>query len=517
MCIRDRFNKDVILYAPANDDFTYSKVFEALKKYNGSDSELYGVKQSSTYATDNSYVTSDEYYKIIGFDGIKGNLESNKNASNNIKLDVSLNEYKVMFMVDGKFEVVSVAYGENPLDKCTLISGMTVDHWVTYLKDVSGYTFNIFNFTTSGIKSIEENAAKADKDKVVETFIACFYPDSQTGYAVFNAVGGTSNNNPNAYFGSKEITEIIVTGKLGSSIPMADAPSSSKDHWLFFGWNTNSVDESKKDMFVESTVAYNAIWDDYKHAVTFYNGSEIVGVFYYSEDVSFTAETDLCEKLVGIQYDGKLYKYDSSAIGDDKDSFAEIFDKVIYASKKGYLLNQWNDVDGNSMIVIERGTDDKGAATIDYTIKMETIKSDINLYGQFEAKEYAIKYINSYNSAVALQTVHVDETVTLYGESTFIYNGYKLVSWNERADGNGVSHKLGESFTLTGEQFEKLSVVDGVPTLTLYASWDSTGSNVPGDNTGGDSNDNTALYLIAGMLAVIAILAIVGIVLMRKK
>lgn len=72
----DMFNKDVILYAPANDDFTYREIFEALQKYNGSDSELYGVKQSGTYATDNSYVTSDEYYKIIGFDGIRETLKA---------------------------------------------------------------------------------------------------------------------------------------------------------------------------------------------------------------------------------------------------------------------------------------------------------------------------------------------------------------------------------------------------------------------------------------------------------
>ena len=516
----DMFNKDVILYAPANDDFTYRDIFEALQKYNGSDSELYGVKQSGTYATDNSYVTSDEYYKIIGFDGIKGNLESNKNASNEVKLDVSLNEYKVMFMVNGKFEVVSVAYGENPLDKCTLISGMTVDHWVTYSKDGSGnYTFEIFNFTTSGIKSIEEKAAKADKDKVVETFIACFYPDSQTGYAVFNAVGVSSNNNPNAYFGSEDVTEIIVTGKVGDSIPMADAPSSSKDHWLFFGWNTtNTWEAGEKDLFIaygedKSVVTYTAVWDDYKYAVTFYNGNDVAGVAYYSGDVTI-GDDGMLTNIVGIQYDGKLYKY---AANDDK--FKEAYNKVLYTSKDGYNLKQWNDIDGKEAIAIKKvinGTE----TNIEFDVKIKEIKSDINLYAKFDPKEYTI----AYNSAIAAypnpmsQQGFVDESLKLLGDATFNNEGYKLVSWNTRADGNGTSYSLGSDFSLNGSQFEDLKDDNGKVTITLYAIWDSVGGSGSGSGSSGDNgDDNTNTYLLAGILIVIIILIIVVAVILRKK
>lgn len=74
----EMFDSDVVLFAPATDDFTYSQVFNALQKYNGTKSELFGITTSSTYATDKSYVTSDNYYRITGFDGVKGNLESTR-------------------------------------------------------------------------------------------------------------------------------------------------------------------------------------------------------------------------------------------------------------------------------------------------------------------------------------------------------------------------------------------------------------------------------------------------------
>ena len=105
----------------------------------------------------------------------------------------------------------------------------------------------------------------------------------------------------------------------------------------------------------------------------------------------------------------------------------------------------------------------------------------------------------------------VDETVKLFGDSTFVYTDYKLIGWSDRADGEGNKYDLGSSFTRNGEQFEDLENGE----LYLYAVWEKSGSS-SGDNTDG-GNDNTALYLIAGMLAVIAILAIVGIVLMRRK
>ena len=517
----DMFDNDVILFAPANEDFTYIDVFEALQKYDGTKSVLFGVKPIPN-ATDNSYVTADGYYKVIGWNNVLGNLTSGKIAPTALNLDVSLNEYKVMFMVNGKFEVVSVAYGENPLDKCTLISGMTVDHWVTVSKEVAGYKFTQVIFTQGYLNQLEKKSTGIDKDDITETFVACFYPDSQTGYAIFDAVGVGNDNNPNAYFGSKDVTKIIVTGKIGDSIPKADAPSSSKDHWLFFGWNIvkNSDDNkdpwdddaTKKDTFIEDTiVTYNAVWDEYKYTITFYDGSNVVGVFYYSTDVSsFESENGLHTNLVGIQYDGKLYK--AVTDGEAKTQFDDdIYNKIILASKKGYDIKQWNDADGNAMIVISKTADGKPSIKVN----IKELKSDMSLYANFEPKKFNIVYNSGTGLDPVIQEGKVGETVELYGDAFFTNDGKKLLSWNTRPDGNGTSYDLLSELTLSGEQYEALNVVDGVPTLTLYAVWEG-GSSTPGDNTDG-GNDNTALYLIAGMLAIIAILAIVGILLMRKK
>ena len=525
----DMFEEDVVLFAPAADDFTYIQIFKALQKYDGSNSELFGIKQSSSYSTDKSYVTSDNYYRVIGFDGIKGNLESNKNASNAVTLDVSLNEYKVMFMVNGKFEVVSVAYGENPLDKCTLISGMTVDHWVTYKVVNDKYEFSTFNFTTSGIASIEDSAAKAeDKSKVVETFVACFYPDSQTGYAVFNAVGVAGDDNSNAYFGSKDVTEIIVTGKVGDSIPKADAPSSSKDHWLFFGWNTTQTwndTTNKKDTFIkDTTVTYNAVWNDYECAITFYDGSNVVGVFYCDKKSSIASIADIDSAIVGIEYDGKLYSKSalntitsgSTNVYVDPDAakaYTDAYKKILFPAKDGYDIEQWNDADGNAMIAVK----ELKTSPISYEVSkvnIKEIKSDISLYAKFDPREYTI----AYNSAIAAypnpmsQQGFVDESLKLLGDATFNNEGYKLVSWNTRADGEGTKYDLGSDFTLNGEQYEDLKNGE----ITLYAIWEKVGSS-SGDNNEGNNDSNTDTYLLAGILIVIIVLIIVVAVVLRKK
>ena len=529
----EMFDSDVVLFAPATDDFTYSQVFNALQKYNGTKSELFGITTSSTYATDKSYVTSDNYYRITGFDGVKGNLESNKNASNAVTLDVSLNEYKVMFMVNGKFEVVSVAYGENPLDKCTLISGMTVDHWVTYESANNKYTFTPVIFTQGYIAQLE-NQSKADKDKITQTFIACFYPASQTGYAVFNAKGVSDSDNSNAYFGSKDVTEIIVTGKVGDSISKADAPSSSKDHWLFFGWNTTEnwgSDDAKKDTFVayadNKVVTYNAVWDDYKYAVTFYNGSNVAGVFYCNEKTGISKIADLNGAIVGIEYDGTLYSAsalkaenaaDDTIVYADPNAakaYLDAYNKIIFSDKDGYALKQWNDADGKAMITVKETTTSPYYEVSKVNIK--EIKSDISLYGQFNPKDYTIIY--SGNTATMTnemkQIVKVDESVNLFSDSAFSNDGFKLKEWNTRPDGKGTTYALGASFSLNGEQYEDLKNGE----FSLYAIWEkSNGNATPGDNTDGDNdNSNTDTYLLAGILVVIIILIIVVAVVLRKK
>ena len=117
------------------------------------------------------------------------------------------------------------------------------------------------------------------------------------------------------------------------------------------------------------------------------------------------------------------------------------------------------------------------------------------------------------------QSGFVDESLKLYGASTFNNEGKKLLSWNTRADGEGTKYNLSSDFTLSGEQYEKLDIIDGVPTLTLYAVWENNGGSGSGsgDNTDGGNGSNTDTYLLAGILVVIIILIIVVAVVLRKK
>ena len=201
---------------------------------------------------------------------------------------------------------------------------------------------------------------------------------------------------------------------------------------------------------------------------------------------------------------------------DDKYTSIDAYDDLIHYAKNGYEIKQWNDADKSAMITFDK---DKNVDKVN----IKSIKSNISLYGQFDAEEYVIIY--SGNTATQTnemkQFVKVDENVNLFSDSTFSNDGFKLKEWNTRPDGKGTSYTLGASFALNGEQYEDLKKVggdNGEKVFTLYAIWEKvSGSDVPGGNTGGDDSDNTALYLIAGMLAVIAILAIVGIVLMRRK
>ena len=270
----------------------------------------------------------------------------------------------------------------------------------------------------------------------------------------------------------------------------------------------------------------------YKYTITFYNGSDVNGIFYYSGETTVD-EKDITSNLVAFSYKGTAYDAADLKLNDSSLDITKAFNNVLYPAKDGYKVTQWKDTDGNVMLdKVKKETkveSDKNVTKITYEVKFKKISSDMSFYANFEAEKYAIIY--SGNTATAtnnmVQVGSVDEALTLFKDSTFSNDGYKLTGWNTRPDGDGTSYKLGDSFTLDGKQFKDLSDVSKVSNVpnditkgfTLYAIWEKVGSsdNPSGNTDGNDSSDNTALYLIAGMLAVIAILAIVGIVLMRKK
>lgn len=488
-----------------------------------------GVSNMKIFDKDHNALTSDGYYLLTGWNNGAELLDAAKaipSGTTELTLDSELNGYYVIFMVNGEYEVVKVPYGELAANKCTLgVDGL--NHWVylsydKYTKDFNASDLSTFNFTKSQISVIE--SLPNDHKTPIAVFVACFYPSSSTAYAVFDA--------GNANFGNEYVTKIITSGKVGNSIILPkDVPSfgTEEDRTVFIGWDDGNevpvlkakvpvlgAQYSSEQKYEKNLVSeYAPTVVDYTYKITFYNGSEVVGIFYYDGAVP---TSNIVTGLVAFENNEKAYAYPANGYTGLSEEGKKAFNNVKFPHKDGYTLKQWNDVDGKKIITVEQ------IKTEPYyefgKTEIKDMKDDLSLYAKFDANKYTIVY----NSAIAAainemkQDGYVDDPLKLLSEATFSNEGHKLLSWNTRADGLGDSYKLGADFTLTGAQYEDLKDKDGNATITLYAIWDTTpgsGDN-PGGSTGGDG-DNTALYLIAGMLAIIAILAIVGIVLMRRK
>ena len=395
------------------------------------------------------------------------------------------------------------------------------------------------------------------KKQPVAVLVACFDLPSKTSYAVFDAnakqiVPGESSSDSDTIepsedgnFGNKYVDKIIVSGTASGNtkniIPLPAVSPVYEDEVVFINYAIYSItdkqgsstpymtsgDSAASFGAAGSVEIYNADVVPYKYAITFYSGSDVVGKFYYDGDLNGSAKKMNSAGFVAFTYKGVSYKLSDldkptgeSVPQYEKDRYdaaTKAYNNIIYPAKDGYQISQWKDADGNVMldkVKFERDTNGNVSGE-SYEVKFDKIKADASFYADFKAKDYTIVY--SGNTATMTnnmkQIVKVDENVNLFSDSTFTNDGYKLKEWNTRPDGKGTSYALGASFTLNGEQFEDLK--DGK--FTLYAIWEKVGaSDNPSGNTDG-GNDNTALYLIAGMLAVIAILAIVGIVLMRRK
>ena len=503
------FEEDVVMYTKNNTPFTYLNVYYALQ--NVKDSADKNIFVPGTISdVDGSVLVNDGSYKVTSWnDNVP--LDSAVNATSPLTLNATLNSYKVVFMVNGDYEIVTVNYGELSADKCPLdVTGLS--GW--FIPKDDNYTaFDNFYFTEANVADLETKVTDS-KGAYVPVFIAAFTAEPK--FAVFNAVNTNDGN-----FGDKAVTKIVIPVKADNTIPKPTASPVYKEKTLFLGWTGYDASKKAEDYITvengvtvaDNVITFKANVTTYKYTITFYDGSDAVGIFYMTAGTGLVDETGLKEDIAAIQYDGQLYgapSEDTGTLVDDKYTAIDAYNDLINYAKSGYEIKQWNDADKNAMITFDKNKKvDK--------VNIKSIKSDISLYGQFDAKEYVIMY--SGNTATSTnkmeQFVKVDESVNLFSDSTFSNDGFKLKEWNTRPDGKGTSYALGASFTLNGEQFEDLK--EGK--FTLYAIWEKVGgSDVPGGNTGGDDgNDNTALYLIAGMLAIIAILAIVGIVLMRKK
>ncbi|TQS83411.1 hypothetical protein A3206_08480 [Candidatus Methanomassiliicoccus intestinalis] len=520
------FEEDVVLYALNSSDYKYKDVFDALK-------DTGNIKVGPVNPDNGSYVTSDKYYKITGWNNGSELPDSTRNASADLTLDAELNSYNVVFMVNGKYEVVKVPYGELSDKLCTLdVSGL--NRWVSV--DMGKYngataltpdTFTTFNFNSStSVKNVETYAGSLKSDEIAAIFVAVFTTQSSTSYAVFDA-GNVSDGGKDADFGNKYVDKIIISGENGKNIPLPGVAPSVDAKAILVDWNrtigstkttytelSKGVTVSDKKVFNNfekgSVLTYTASWATYASTITLYSGNDVVGVLYVDNgDVNGNIES-LTSDIKAIQYKGTIY------------NGASKLDTVLTAKKDGYALKQWNDADGTKMISYDPSITGEDKSKFDLTKDFKSIEGDMSLYAKFDANKYTIVY----NSAIAAainemtQTGYVDDALKLLSEATFNNEGHKLLSWNTRADGLGDSYKLGADFTLTGAQFEDLKDKSGEVSITLYAIWDSaqgSGDNPSGNTDGDNDNSNTDTYLLAGILVVIIILIIVVAVVLRKK
>ena len=511
--------EDVILYVDDDIPYTYDDIFVALN-----------VNATSIFSGEAALVnneTSDGKYLITGWNNGAVNLKSEyQTTATEFTLDASLNGYSVVFMINGQYEVVFVNFGELTANATTLnISGVNHWAWIPFsgedsLASITGDVvandnlFNILNFDApSSVAAIETLAAAdsyTDPDAPVAAIVACFESPANTAYAVFDAVTG--------YFGDNElIKKIVVSGKAdtsttsesnAASVVMPSVNPVFGANTVFTGYTNYIVgNEVAKYDGLNTTKYFSASSKSYNYTITFQDGENVVGILYM-DAVTTSLTIDSLYGAKALQYNGNVYS--------SKEDIKNYLNQLLNPNRDGYKISQWNNADGDEMILISAAADSSITTS---TTNFTSLTSDIILYSQFNAKPYTIEYVNTLGGVGATQTdgVVVDKEITLLGENSLLNENYTLIGWSTVPGAGGNEYKLGGTFVLSGADYEKLadSAGDNV-VVKLYSVWQANGSNVPGDNNEG-SGDNTALYLIAGMLAVIAILAIVGILLMRKK
>ena len=397
--------KDVTLFALKNADYTYNQIFIALQfptAENDGIKAALSLKNDGKLDNDKNATTSDNYYLLTGWNNGAELLDSSRNAPSELTLDSKLNGYNVIFMSKGQYEIVYIPYGELSADKCTLdTSGLNHWVWMKYA-DYSNSTFNgiqSFNFNQSQINVIEKLGN--DHETPVAVFIACFTPSSSTSYAVFNA--------DDANFGNEDVNKIIIPGKVNEGIPLpATTPAfgDEDNKVLFIDWKHDSTKYSSEDKYSSSVTEYMPITEKYSHKVTFYNGNDVVGVFYYT---GAPTPADINANLVAFEADGIAYQKSSLTLNNktDDNPADKAYESIIYTTKAGHDLKQWNDADGNAMISISsKLVESETIYSVD-KVNIKELKNDLNLYAKFEPKKFNIVY----NSGIAAAPNPINQSI----------------------------------------------------------------------------------------------------------
>ncbi|AGN25523.1 hypothetical protein MMINT_01150 [Candidatus Methanomassiliicoccus intestinalis Issoire-Mx1] len=503
-------------------------------------------------------ILTDDGYLLSGWNNgaeLLNSVNFVPSGTTQITLDAELNGYYVIFMSKGAYELVYVPFGELSADLVKTLDVAGVNHWAyvaynNYKSLSSSTTFTTFTSFTDRVKTTFDEFGKtavngATPKEPVAVLVACFDLASKTAYAVFDAnnydAADLSKASISGDFGNKYVNKIIIPGTTSkeSSASLISTPAVSpvyEEGNLFINYRTYDTtgskwmdyaasgdDASKYSEDADDISIYSANVVGYAYTITFYNGSDVVGMLYYNKD-AVVNDDSIVNSLVAFFHKGTAYDATGLDLKDSSLDKTKAFNSILYPAKDGYSISQWKDADGNVML----DKVDKEKKT--YSVKFDKVSSDMSFYANFKAEEYLIAYNG--NTATATNNMPqigtVDSSVNLFSDAAFSNDGYKLKEWNTRPDGKGTTYALGASFTLTGEQYKDLKGVpsgSGLPAntyekgFTLYAIWEKVGSSDnPSGNTDGDNdNSNTDTYLLAGILVVIIILIIVVAVVLRKK
>lgn len=528
------FEEPIVLYAAKTTTdvtelatHTYAQIYTLLKS----------VPAGSAYVNvDGDNIATDKSYEVFNWTDKKDSenyaLDSNSPAGYDLILNANFTTFSVVFMVKGQVQVVDVKYGDFSEASCPFdVTGIVAWMKLVSIDETSGApTVESFSFDVAS-EDLQKELLPSESAINPLTLIAVFSDPTETSYVTFNADEG--------YFGDKEdkITQIVVpvaNGTTANNIPQPVNPTPNAESSFFAFW-TETVETDKSEYkftsssAIEKDTVLTAEYIDYKYSVTLnVNGNEYMVV--YLKDVVTAGNSIVGEDVVGVKFNSNVYT--TTNIGSVSSvanySLGNFIMENIIPSVSGYDFIQYNDEDGNKAleITISASGEDKGKVT--GVTSISKIGANVEFNATFEAADYVIIY--SGNTAAAtnsmLQVGTVGESLNFYSDSTFSNDGYKLKEWNTRPDGNGTTYSLGSAFTLSGEDYAKLSKVSNdISTqtgidygFTLYAIWEKVGtSDVPGDNTDGGNDSNTDTYLLAGILVVIIVLIVLLAFLLRKK
>ncbi len=426
------------LYAFNTQPATFDQIFTALQKLDNTGGLEGKTKLLDVKPIDNTeyYQTTDNNWKLLDFiaeDDLKYSLNNNKYTINDVnyedgrsfELEAVLAGYQVIFMVNGQYDVVNVAYdtkwGKSDLSTMTDLDLEGVKNWVAvYSPDAgslpasyNGYAvlkdaktlslanFKSFNFSSTEIRAVEDDAkGTLEGQDFALVLVANFQDADKTSYAIFDAndysgtltlagadktfatngmtktqVDTTDNEGTKlANFGNELVTKIIISGKTGDSIstlpanPVILDSVKDKDKFLYLNWflHTNVGSDNVLTGFLDTSNNFSLNL-----------GKFGVGTDEKTDGVDYiSADWEKYKNTITFHADGKvngIFYYRDVNDGDaSKDDIKDIYDLVafLYNDKlyPSYLVSDDKDKSSNMDYV-----DSSNMDYVDYT------NSDISL------------------------------------------------------------------------------------------------------------------------------------------